>query len=229
MSRRNKLLKFSEIASFDNVYENFNVSDPQLIAKGNVPISLNGKWASAHFKNNKPVTLELACGRGEYTVALSEMFPARNFIGIDIKGARIWKGAKQAIAQNLTNAAFLRTRIECIDAFFAPGEVDEIWITFPDPFPRIGQSNRRLTAKIFLDLYRKILKHRGKIHLKTDNTGIFLSTLEVIADCETCLIHQQIDDIDAHSQLMPELSIPTYYERVHRQAGARIKYVCFSI
>ena len=222
-------MKFSEIASFDNVYENFTVSDPQLIAKGNVPISMDGEWASTHFKNNKPITLELACGRGEYTVALAEMFPERNFIGIDIKGARIWKGAKQAITHNLTNAAFLRSRIECVDAFFAPAEVDEIWITFPDPFPRIGQSNRRLTAEVFLRLYRKILKPAGKIHLKTDNTGIFLSTLEVLSECESCVIHEQIDDIDAHEELMSELSIPTFYERVHREAGARIKYLCFSL
>ena len=229
MSRRNKLLKFAEIASFDNVYENFSVSQPQLIAKGNTSINLSGQWASAHFKNENPITLELACGRGEYTVGLAEMLPNRNFIGIDIKGARIWKGAKEAIAKELNNAAFLRTRIECIAAFFAHGEVDEIWITFPDPFPRIGQANRRLTADIFLNLYRKILKPTGKIHLKTDNTGIFLSTLEIIAGCDSCEIHQQMDDIDVHSGFMPELSIPTYYERVHREAGARIKYVCFSI
>ena len=229
MSRRNKLLKFAEIASFDNVYENFSVSHPQLIAKGNTPIDLKGQWTSAHFKNDNPVTLELACGRGEYTVGLAEMLPDRNFIGVDIKGARIWKGAREAIAKSLTNAAFLRTRIECIGTFFAPEEIDEIWITFPDPFPRSGQANRRLTAHIFLDLYRKILKPSGKIHLKTDNTGIFLSTLEVLAERDTCEIHQRIDDIDTHAQLMPELSIPTYYERVHREAGARIKYVCFSI
>jgi tRNA (guanine-N7-)-methyltransferase len=229
VSRRNKLLKFAEIGSFGNVYQNFSVSAPQLIAKENTLTDLRGQWASTHFNNDNPITLELACGRGEYTVGLAEMFPERNFIGVDIKGARIWKGAKQALALNLNNAAFLRTRIECVDAFFAPGEVDEIWITFPDPFPRIGQSNRRLTANVFLDLYRKILTSTGKIHLKTDNTGIFLSTLEIISACETCAIHLLIDDIDAQSPLMPELSIPTYYERVHRQAGARIKYVCFSI
>jgi len=157
------------------------------------------------------------------------MFPNRNFIGVDIKGARIWKGAKQAMERDLSNAAFLRTRIECIDAFFTSGEIDEIWITFPDPFPRIGQSNRRLTAPIFLNLYRTILKKLGPIHLKTDNTGIFLSTLEVIASCEQCEIQQQVDDVDAFSSGQPELSIPTYYERVHRDAGARIKYLRFSI
>lgn len=222
-------MKFAEIASFDNVYENFNVSTPQLIAKDNTQVDMVGQWANTHFKNSNPLTLELACGRGEYTLGLARMFPTRNFIGVDIKGARIWKGAKEAIAEDLKNAAFLRTRIECVDAFFAPGEIDEIWITFPDPFPRIGQSNRRLTAEIFLNLYRKILKPSGKIHLKTDNTGIFLSTLEVLAGCDSCKIHQQIDDIDADSNHMQELSIPTYYERVHREAGARIKYACFSI
>lgn len=211
------------------MYENFTVSDPQLIATGHVPIDLKGKWASAHFKNDAPITLELACGRGEYTLGLAKMFPDRNFIGLDIKGARIWKGAKQGIAQNLTNAAFLRTRIECIDAFFAQGEVEEIWITFPDPFPRDGQANRRLTAKIFLDLYRRILKPSGKIHLKTDNTGIFLSTLEVLTECDSCLLLEQIDDIDAADSTMAELTIPTYYEHVHRKAGSRIKYACFTI
>jgi len=229
MSRRNKLLKFAEIESFDNVYENFSVSNPQLIAKGNVPIDLKGNWATTHFKKDSPITLELACGRGEYTVGMAEMFPQRNFIGVDIKGARIWKGAKQAIASGFSNAAFLRTRIECVDAFFAPGEVEEIWITFPDPFPRLGQANRRLTANVFLNLYRKILKPTGKIHLKTDNTGIFLSTIEVISGSDGCEIHEVIDDIDAHGTLLSELSIPTFYERVHREAGARIKYICFSI
>ena len=114
-------------------------------------MDLKGKWASEHFEDDKPITLELACGRGEYTVGLARQLPDRNFIGVDIKGARIWKGAKQAIEEGLANAAFLRTRIECLDAFFERGEIDEIWITFPDPFPRDRQVNRRLTAPIFLE------------------------------------------------------------------------------
>ena len=182
MSRRNKLLKFAQIAEFPNVYENFSVSEPKLLGTGSEEVDLRGKWGAVHFANNNPITLELACGRGEYTLGLSQAFPDRNFIGVDIKGARIWKGAKQALEQDLTNACFLRTRIEAIDHFFAPSEIDEIWITFPDPFPREGQKNRRLVAPVFLDLYRKILRPGGTVHLKTDNTGLFMYALEVIAE-----------------------------------------------
>ena len=228
MSRRNKLLKFAELASFPNVYENFSVQEPQLLSGPDTPVELKGTWASLHFGNDKPITLELACGRGEYTVGMARQFPERSFIGVDIKGARIWKGAREALQDKLQNAAFLRSRIECLDAFFAPGEVDEIWITFPDPFPRDRQVNRRLTAPIFLDLYNKVLKPDGVIHLKTDNTGIFMYTLSVIAE-EGLELIKMSDDVDKQDFGMEELAIPTYYERMHRDKGSRIKYCSFRI
>ena len=229
MSRRNKLMKFAELATLPNVYENFSVEEPQLLAAYKTPVDLRGKWASSHFHNDNPITLELACGRGEYTVALAERFPNRNFIGIDIKGARIWKGAKQAIERSLSNAAFLRSRIECIDKFFMAGEIDEIWITFPDPFPRDGQSNRRLTSHIFRRVYRHLLGEKGKIHLKTDNTGLFLFTLEQIVEDDSLELLEHTDDVDKDDLGMGELEIPTFYEKLHREKGARIKYARFSI
>ena len=228
MSRRNKLLKFAELATFPNVYENFSVQEPQLLADHDTPVDLKGKWASEHFKNGNPITLELACGRGEYTVGLARQFPDRNFIGVDVKGARIWKGARQALADDLDNAAFLRTRIECVEVFFESEEIDEIWITFPDPFPRDRQVNRRLTAPIFLDLYRGMIKPDGIVHLKTDNTGIFLYTLSVIVGEGLELVNIS-DDVDALDLGMQELDIPTYYERLHRDKGSRIKYCAFRL
>jgi tRNA (guanine-N7-)-methyltransferase len=229
MSRRNKLLKFAELAEMPNVYENFSVTEPQLYARGQKPVSMQAKWSTEHFCNESPLTLELACGRGEYTVGLAERFPQRSFIGVDVKGARIWKGARQSIERGLSNAAFLRSRIECIDAFFGEGEIDEIWITFPDPFPRYGQRNRRLTAPVFLEKYRSILKKGGLMHLKTDNTGIFLYTLETIASDDSCHLIEMSDNVHAHDLGMPELSIPTYYERLHRDQGSLIKYARFTI
>ncbi|MCL4162187.1 UNVERIFIED_CONTAM: hypothetical protein GTU68_051039, partial [Idotea baltica] len=134
---------------------------------------MRGRWREQHFGNKAPLILELACGRGEYTLALAAHFKEQNFIGVDIKGARIWKGAKMALEQQLDNAAFLRTRIEQIELFFTPEEVDEIWITFPDPFLKKGKANRRLTSASFLDRYRKILKKGGLLHLKTDDPTLY--------------------------------------------------------
>ena len=136
MSKRNKLQKFAEVLSFSNVFENFSHSDPHLVGQNAERVDLKGKWQSDHFKNSNPVTLELACGKGHYTLGLARMYPERNFIGVDIKGARIWRGAHDALEEGLSNVAFLRTRIEQIAAFFEPHEVAEIWITFPDPFLR---------------------------------------------------------------------------------------------
>jgi len=146
MATRNKLQKFAELLRMPNVYECFDFMHPELTGKDGTLVELKGRWGADHFGNAKPITLELACGRGEYTVDLARQYPERNFIGVDIKGARIWKGARIALAEELHNAAFLRTRIEAIDHFFAPGEIAEIWITFPDPFLKKGKSNRRLTA-----------------------------------------------------------------------------------
>lgn len=227
MSKRNKLQKFAELLTFPNVYENFDPRRPELIGLGGMPVSLRGRWAEAHFKNDHPITLELACGRGEYTLGLARRYPGRNFIGVDIKGARIWKGAKIALDEGLENAAFLRTRIEQIALFFAPGEISEIWITFPDPFLKKGKANRRLTAPGFLKSYRQILKEGGQVHLKTDSPPLYEFTLEVLAEEPAVHLLYQNDDIYAGSLPVPELELKTYYEKMHLEDGRKIKYVRF--
>lgn len=225
MSKRNKLQKFADIQQFPNVYENFHHDKPQLLGVNAAPVNLAGEWAEKHFGNKNPITLELACGRGEYTVQLAERFPERNFIGVDVKGARIWKGARQALAAELNNAAFLRTRIEQIAHFFTPGEISEIWITFPDPFLKSGKENRRLTSPRFYDDFRKILQPGGLIHLKTDSPELFEYTLEVLPDYPhaTPLLVQ--DDIYSEELVMPELNFKTYYENMHLRDQKTIKYV----
>lgn len=225
MARRNKLQKFAEIASFTNVYENFHHDKPHLIGVNGEEVDLKGKWNEKHFKNDFPLSLELACGRGEYTLQLSEHFPERNFIGVDVKGARIWKGAKIALEKELSNAAFLRTRIEQITTFFAPSEIDEIWITFPDPFLKSGKENRRLTSARFLDSFRTILKPQGIIHLKTDSPELYEFTLEVMETYDKAKLVIQQDDIYSKELIMPELNFKTYYENMHLRDGRKIKYI----
>jgi tRNA (guanine-N7-)-methyltransferase len=230
MSKRNKLQKFAEVLQLPNVYENFDPHNPQLTAGYGRVVDLKGQWAAQHFGNDQAIVLELACGRGEYSLALARRNPERNFIGVDIKGARIWKGATIAQDEGLSNVAFLRTRIEQVDLFFAEGEVQEIWITFPDPFPQKGKSNRRLTAPRFLDKYRKLLKPGGLIHLKTDDPGLFEFTLETLAATPGARIHFQDADIYGLERLpYPELEVKTYYEAMHLEAGKTIKYVRFSL
>ncbi|MBC7777450.1 MAG: tRNA (guanosine(46)-N7)-methyltransferase TrmB [Phycisphaerae bacterium] len=229
MARKNKLRKFAEVLSFPNVYECYNVQQPQLVGAGMVPVDLKGKWAQEHFKNDSPITLELACGGGEYTVGLAKNFPNRNFIGVDVKGNRLWKGAKTALEQGLANVAFLRTRIEIIDHFFAPGEVAEIWITFPDPFPRAIKENRRLTSAFFLEKYRLILQPGGFVHLKHDDPDFYQFTLDTIAQDERNHLIFNEPDIYAGILPFPELGIQTLYESFHLAAGKTIKYVRFQI
>lgn len=229
MSKRNKLQKFAELLTFPNVYENFDSKKPQLVGENGTPVDLMGKWADVHFKNNYPVVLELACGRGEYTLGLARRFPQVNFIGVDIKGARIWKGARIALEEKLNNVAFLRTRIEQISLFFAPEEVSEIWITFPDPFLRNSKANRRLTAPNFLRAYRKILKSDGLVHLKTDEPNLFEFTMEVLEQDNEVEILYQDKDIYATPLPFPELELKTYYENMHLADGKSIKYVRFKL
>lgn len=229
MGRKNKLRKFAEVLSFPNVYECYNVQQPALVGAGMQPVELKGRWNATHFQNNHPITLELACGGGEYTVALARQFPERNFIGVDVKGNRIWKGAKQALEEKLPNAAFLRTRIEIIDHFFAPGEVDEIWITFPDPFPRASKENRRLTSAYFLEKYRLILRPGGLVHLKHDDPDFYRFTLDTVAADPRCHLLFADDDIYAKPLPYPELGIQTLYEGMHLAAGKTIKYARFTI
>lgn len=228
MSRRNKLQKFAEVAACRNVYESFDVNHASLTCCGE-QFLMSGKWAELHFQDTQPITLELACGKGEYTVGLAERFSDRNFIGVDIKGARIWKGARRALQQELPNAAFLRTRIERLNVFFAPAEVSEIWIVFPDPFPRESKSNRRLTAPYFLDIYRNVMGPGGIVHLKTDDKNLYHYTLEVIAADARCAILYYDDDIYAKALPAEELDIKTFYETQHLAAGKKIKYVRFSL
>jgi len=227
MSKRNKLQKFSELLSFPNVYECFSYDTPSLIGQNGLEEELKGKWSSLHFKNDFPITLELACGRGEYSLALAKNFPNRNFIGVDIKGARIWKGANTAIEEKLNNVAFLRARIEMITQFFDPNEIDEIWITFPDPFLKKGKDNRRLTAVPFLERYRKILQPKGFIHLKTDSPELYEFSMEVLSDTDYVTIHYNDDDIYSKPLPIPELAHRTYYENMHLAVGKKIKYIRF--
>lgn len=226
---KNKLKKFADNLRFPNVFENFDVTSPELLGENAEPVDLVGRWSAAHFGNEHPLTLELACGRGEYSLALAERFPGRNFIGVDIKGARIWKGASRALEAGLQNVAFLRTRIEMIDRFFAPGEIAEIWVTFPDPFPRKSKANRRLTGPRFLDTYRRILAPGGLVHLKTDDPGLYEFTLETLAaEAKGELLYHN-SDIYAAPLPFAELATRTYYEQMHLAEGKTIKYVRFTI
>lgn len=229
MSRKNKLRKFAEVLSFPNVYECYNVQEPSLVGAHMEPADLKGRWNEVHFKNDQPITLELACGGGEYTVGLAQRFPERNFIGIDIKGNRLWLGAKTALDENIHNAAFLRTRIEIIGHFFAPGEVSEIWITFADPFPRGSKENRRLTSPMFHERYREILKPGGLVHLKHDDPAFYKYSLNVIVADPRCTLLYQNEDIYAGEMPYPELDIQTLYEGKHLAAGKTIKYLRYTI
>ncbi len=229
MARRNKLQKFSEILSYPNVLENYEYNDIKLVGKDGVEMNMPNQWAAKQFHNEHPITLELACGRGEYTLALAKRYNNRNFIGMDIKGARIWRGAKNALDQGLSNVAFLRSRIEQVEHFFGNEEIDEIWITFPDPFLREVKANRRLTSPPFLARYRKILKKGGIIHLKTDNTMLFEYTLDVLKSEKGIKILVQNDDIYNGELPHPDLDIKTYYEKKHLANKLTIKYVAFSL
>lgn len=227
MSKRNKLAKFAELLALTNVYENFDTQQPELKGKDGAVAELKGRWARDHFGNDHPITLELACGRGEYSLGLGRMYPERNFIGVDIKGARIWKGAKTALAESLENVAFLRTRIEILDAFFAPAEIDEIWITFPDPFLGNRKASRRLTAPYFLNLYRKIIAPGGLIHLKTDEIRLYDYSLDILNGQPDVEIRHRDIDIYSKTLPLPELGLKTYYEKLNISESDSIKYLQF--
>ena len=218
------------MSTFANVYQNYDFLNPELIGPHGIPQDLRGKWAEQHFKNDHPITLELACGRGEYALGLGRRYPNRNFIGVDIKGARIWKGAGVALDEGLDNVAFLRSKIELLDRFFAPGEVDEIWITFPDPFLKKGKHNRRLTSHYFLDLYPKILRPGGLVHLKTDSPVLYDFTLETLAERQDYRIVHQDDDIYRRETLYtPDLAIKTRYEQLDIAGAERVHYIKFEM
>jgi len=188
---------------------------------------IKGNWRQEVFKNDNPITVELACGRGEYTVGLAALFPDKNFIGVDIKGERIWKGSSIALEQNLTNVAFLRTPILNIESFFGEGEIDEVWITFPDPRPRKRDIKRRLTSNRFLDMYKKLAKPGSYVRLKTDNTGLFEFSLEELQTRTDIHDFKFTRDVYA-SELRPEcFDIKTKYEEMFAEKGEKIKYLRF--
>lgn len=225
---RHKLKKFAQLQSFPNYYDNLDVRDPKSLVLNGQNVDIKGRWHTDYFKNNNPITLELACGRGEYAVALGRMFPERNFIGVDIKGARIHQGATTALEEGLSNVAFLRTRIELIEHFFSQNEVAEIWITFPDPFLRDTKADKRLTAVAFLNRYRTFLQPEGLVHLKTDSPDLYDFTLNICENTEGVKMLLCDDDIHSKPLIMNELSVQTYYEKANI-ARSTIKYVRFKI
>ncbi len=212
---KDKLRKFAEIETFANVYE---------LDAGK---SLKGKWSKMHFKNDAPLVLELACGKGEYTVNLAQLFPEKNFIGIDYKGNRIWRGAKTAIEESIHNVAFLRIQIEHILDYFDADEVSEIWITFPDPQPQISREKKRLTAPRFLEKYKVILQESSPINLKTDNDDFYAFTLETIEQLGLKL-HVRTEDLYRSDLVDEVLAIKTYYEKKYLAHDKNINYVRFS-
>lgn len=218
-----KLEKFSEFETLKNCLS-FGFND---VSKG---FSMKGNWNRLQFQNSNPIVLELGCGRGEYTVGLAQEHPNKNFIGIDVKGNRIWTGAKQAIEGHLNNVAFLRTRIDFIDHCFVENEIDEIWITFPDPQPQKTRERQRLTHMIFLNRYKKILKPNGQLHLKTDSTSLYEYTLEVIRDNKLNLIWETNNLYkNCPSDRAELIKIKTHYEKLFTEKGEDIKYIQFSL
>lgn len=189
--------------------------------------TIKGHWKSVQFENENPLVVELACGRGEFTVGLAREYPGNNFIGVDIKGSRIWKGSTIAITEGLHNVAFLRTQIQLLDRYFDQGEIAELWITFPDPFPRDGDEKRRLTSPKFLEMYKPLIQKNGVIHFKTDNTGLFDYTLELIQSRPDCEILIHTHDFYASPFKDEHHGIQTKYEKLFSEKGEKIKYLKF--
>jgi len=189
--------------------------------------NIKGNWNKEQFNNNQPLVVELACGRGEFTVGLARQYPESNFVGVDIKGSRIWKGSTIAMAEGLDNVAFLRSQIERLDDFFAAGEIDELWITFPDPRPREGDEKKRLTSPRFLEMYQTLVKKGGIIHFKTDNTGLFDYTLEVLQERDQMKILASTHDFYLSEYKDDHFGIQTRYEKMFSEQGEKIKYLKF--
>lgn len=207
-------MKYAELSSIPIVFERDG--------------SLKGLWNSNYFKNNHPIVLELACGKGDYTRGLAEIFPERNFIGMDIKGNRLWTAARISNEKNLSNVAFIRDQIDLLENYFVPNEISEIWITFPDPFPRKGDAKRRLTSPKFLNIYKNILNADGAVNLKTDSDSLFEYTIEIIEELKLPIL-------DLHKNIYEESvthkthNIQTYYEKMHLKDQRTIKYVRFKL
>jgi tRNA (guanine-N7-)-methyltransferase len=241
---KNKLQRWAELETFSNVIQ----PDISMSAGNDHP--LKGNWGKVIFRNDNPLVLELACGKAEYTTGLSRLFPESNFIGVDIKGSRIWRGAKTASEKGINNSAFLRTRIEFIDSFFSQDEIAEIWIVFPDPQPGKKNSNKRLTCPFFLNKYRNILTNKGIIHLKTDNEELYRYTLKLVTDNSLEILHSTRDMEQMRSLKIPVptslyefpsddkyvdtisseiLSIRTHYESKFIEQGLKINYLSFRL
>ncbi|HAS36823.1 MAG TPA: tRNA (guanosine(46)-N7)-methyltransferase TrmB [Flavobacteriales bacterium] len=224
---KNKLQRFREMKDFPNVLEH----GIETVQSGVFPLA--GNWSKDHFKNNNPLVLELACGKGEFALAMAKMWPERNYLGIDIKGARMYVGANEALSSDLRNVAFLRTRIDFVETFFGEDEVDEIWITFPDPQPQDNRAKKRLTSPMFIDRYRKLLKKGGEIRLKTDSDFFYNYTLEQIEE-QGYSITKRLDNLYAQLEEVPDelasvLGTKTHYEKIFSAKGHQIKYVSFRI
>ena len=217
---KGKLQKFADMREYPNVVEHhFSIADA-------TPFPMRGNWGKEFFGNDNPIVIELGCGRGEYTVGLARRYPDKNFIGVDIKGARMWTGATEAIRDGLKNVGFLRTNIEIIDHFFAPGEVSEIWLTFPDP--QMKKHTKRLTSSLILQRYRNIMVPDGIVHLKSDSNFMFTYT-RYITEVNKLPVVSCIEDIYADGEAVEPLDIKTYYEQQWLSRGINIKYISFRL
>lgn len=218
---RTKLERFAENLTFQNFFQ-------PTYDEVKIGYYLKGKWAKFFFKNDNPIVLELGCGKGEYTVGLAKKYPQKNYIGVDIKGARMWKGCKTSVEENLNNVAFLRTKIELIDLFFDNNEVNEIWITFPDPQPRRIKENKRLSSPVFLNRYSNILKPNGIIHLKTDAYLLYFYTMEIIKEYNHKVLFNT-PDLYGNSENIEAKEIKTFYESIFLAQSKKISYLKFCL
>lgn len=223
MGSKNKLKRFRENETFDNV---FQPSREDLVGGS---YENKGHWNKKVFKNDNPIVLELGCGKGEYTVGLAQRYPEKNFIGIDIKGARFWRGAKTAIEEQITNAAFIRTQIELIEYAFAENEVDEIWITFPDPQIKYKRTKHRMTNLEFLERYKNVLKPGGILHLKTDSEFMHGYTLGLLHGCEHNVLYANHDVYKQEGSPDEVTAIQTFYEKQYLEEDKAITYIRFQI
>ena len=222
MGSKNKLKRFIQNESFSNVIQ---PKRQELLSKN---FNYRGNWNSLYFKNNNPIIIELGCGRGEYTVNLAKLNPDKNYIGIDIKGARFWRGAKTSIDEKLDNVVFLRTQIELINLVFGKDEVDEIWLTFPDPQIKYQRTKHRLTNPFFLNLYKKILKNKGIVHLKTDSEFLHGYTLGILKSFSINLIFSNHDIYKNNNAPDEVINIKTHYEKLFLESNKNISYLSFT-
>lgn len=223
MGSKNKLKRFNENDTFANVIQ----PSREELTESN--FKLKGKWRKDFFKNDRPIVLELGCGKGEYSINLAQKYPLKNFIGVDIKGARFWRGAKTALEENLANVGFLRTQIELIDHCFAENEVDEIWITFPDPQIKYKRTKHRLTNASFLEKYDSILHQDGVIHLKTDSEFMHGYTLGLLQGSGATIEYAHHDVYGSEGSPEEVTSIQTFYESGYLEEGKKITYVRFKL